>query len=190
MHRDEVESSAWEALQVWRERRTVHAIYCAKAWRSGYFLALMFKVGTATFERTVMTMLNTICDYVYARFVKRKLQKYDLQTLNDSGKVFCHFTEARYSTDVTFQQANRPIGNMQEARSYFSGKHKLHGYIREAAVLPNGIAVHATAHHPGAASDLQIFRDHIVKHREILRKHGEEHSLDDTYKMHNKYPNI
>lgn len=47
------------------------------------------------------------------------------------GNKFKYYSTVRYATDVNFQQADRPSGNMQEGRVYISGKHKLHGFIVE-----------------------------------------------------------
>ena len=43
----------------------------------------------------------------------------------DNRRAFKSFPYARYATDVTFQQAIRPMGVMQEGKTYFSGLHKL-----------------------------------------------------------------
>ena len=55
------------------------------------FLALMFKLGSGTFERTMINMLNTVCDYAYDRYVTKVLRKYDIQTNQDGGDVFRNF---------------------------------------------------------------------------------------------------
>ena len=125
------------------------------------FLALMFKVKAPTFERMMIAMLDIVSDFAYERYVVRMIDKYDIETLMDSSSQFQYYPFARYATDVTFQNANRPTGNMFEARPYYSAKHKLHGYKSESSVLPNGIAVHMSVHHPGNTSDLQIFRSNI-----------------------------
>jgi len=63
--------------------------------------------------------------------------------------------------DVTFQQANRPSGNMQEGKKYFSGKHHLYGYKFELSVRPNGLASAYSQHHPGSVADITILESRL-----------------------------
>ena len=91
---------------------------------------------------------------------------------------------------MTSQHANRPCGNIDDAKPYDSAKDKLYGFKTEASVLPNGIAVHITAHCPGATSDLEVFRRYITRHRDLLRKRGSELDVLDTSRGSDKYPNL
>lgn len=82
-----------------------------------------------------------------------------MEKLRKENQVFKNFKYARYATDVTFQQSFRPSGSIEEGKAYFSGKHKLYGYKVEVSVLPNGMAIGATRHYPGAVSDLRICQE-------------------------------
>ena len=83
--------------------------------------------------------------------------------------TFDNHKHALYATDVTFQVKNRPSGNHEESKLYFSKKHGLYGYKIEYSVLPNGFAICSTEHHPGHKHDLEIFRDNTSFHEEALR---------------------
>ncbi|DAZ92542.1 TPA: hypothetical protein N0F65_012772 [Lagenidium giganteum] len=71
-----------------------------------------------------------------------------------SGRAFQHHYQARYATDVTFQQANKPVADYGEAMRYFSSKHKLYGMKTE----------------PGSVADFTIFRDNLHVHHGLLAK--------------------
>lgn len=82
--------------------------------------------------------------------------------LNDTHLT--HSSTARYSTDITFQQAKQPSGNIQEQNLYFCGKHKLYGYEVEVSVSPNGVVILKSNHHPGCISDRNILHRMRDKH--------------------------
>lgn len=153
-------------------------------------LARVFGLKAPTFERIVIVMLRTVSALAYERYVAQMLHKYNMAYLIEKQQTFAHFPFARYATDATFHHTNRPTGNMQESKQYYSGKHKLYGYKSEASVLPNGIAVMISSHYKGATSDLDMFRRHACQHRGMLRKHGEEHGIIDSGKLSDKYPNL
>lgn len=46
-----------------------------------------------------------------------------LRKLRNDASTFRHFNYAQYVTDVIFQQANRPFGNMAKGKRYSPGKH-------------------------------------------------------------------
>ena len=106
-------------------------------------------------------------------------------TLQEHGKTFKNYKYARYATDVTFQQSNRPTGNMQEGKKYFSGKHKLYGYKTEVSVLRIGLAINYTAHYPGSVSDIDIFKNNINFHKKALIK---EFTVDDFGELSVEFP--
>lgn len=64
-----------------------------------------------------------------------------MRELRDSNQTFSRFSHALYATNVTFQQAYRPNVSLKEGKIYFSGKHKLYGYVVEVSVLPNGLKI-------------------------------------------------
>lgn len=81
-----------------------------------------------------------------------------MRKLIQRNTLFKTYKLARYATDVAFQQNNRPSGNHEEAKKFFSGKHKLNRYKSEVSVLPHGLAVSVSKHYPGSVSDIDIFK--------------------------------
>ncbi len=112
-----------------------------------------------------------------------------MKRLADDGTLFSHHPRARYATDVTFQQSNRPGCNLQEAKKYFSGKYKLYGYKLEVSVMPNGLAAMCSGHYPGSVSDIDIFSDMIANHKEAIKKRPCDEGIADIAPLHHKYPN-
>ena len=106
----------------------------------------IFGVKGPTFERMIVKYVNIVSEYLYNYLVETEARRFSLSDIEEKGKGFHHYPFAKYATDVTFQQSNRPLGNHQESKVYFSGKHKLYGYKCEVWVLPIGIACHATGH--------------------------------------------
>ena len=51
-----------------------------------------------------------------------------MERLVKEKSTFKHYKFALSATDVTFQNANRPCGNHEEAKGYFSNKYKQYGY--------------------------------------------------------------
>lgn len=103
-----------------------------------------------------------------------------MYSMDSPWKTFSNFKYARYATDVTFHQTNRPTGNMQEGKEYYSGKHKLYGYKTEVSVLPNGQAIGCTKPYPGSVSDIDIFFANEDFHFASLSKQGDEAEMADT----------
>lgn len=87
-----------------------------------------------------------------------------------NNQTFRNVPYARYATDVTFQQSNRPAGNHEEALSCFFKTHKLYGYKVEVSVLPNGLALGAIKHFRGKLQDIDIIRENIVFHDAQLKR--------------------
>lgn len=57
------------------------------------------------------------------------------------GSIFEIFPNARHATDVTFQQLNRPVGNMQERRKLSSDKNKFCGLKFDVSIISTGFAI-------------------------------------------------
>ena len=79
---------------------------------------------------------------------------------------------------------------MDEEKPYYSLKYKLNGYKFEAAILPDGIAVHVSSHCSGAKSGLEIFRPHIDKHGDLLRKWGVDLETEETKTLRKAHPSL
>ncbi|ETV99080.1 hypothetical protein H310_08508 [Aphanomyces invadans] len=64
----------------------------------------------------------------------------------ERGRTFSNFPSALYCTDVKFQPSYRPTGRFDEAKHYYSGKHKLYGLKLEYSVAYPGVAVDLSKH--------------------------------------------
>lgn len=151
-------------------------------------LARIFAMKSQSFERLVTRMLTLLSDHIYEDFVVEVGKMYTMDRLQLDECRFTNFKEARYATDVTFQQSFRPSGSIEEGKRYYSGKHKLYGYKVEVSVLPNGLAAGSTLHYPGSVSDLEILQRNKDWHlRESSKKQGDS-DVADIGLMTDKYP--
>lgn len=114
--------------------------------------------------------MKAISDYLFKRCVQRVEKKRTMLQSRGESTLFHSFDSARYAADATFQQSSRPTGNISEDKAYFSGKHKLYGYRVEVFVLPSGLRIGCTAHHPGSVADLDIFRKNEAFHEEASER--------------------
>eukprot|EP01121_Diplochlamys_sp_Union-15-3_P019086 TRINITY_DN7098_c0_g3_i1.p1 TRINITY_DN7098_c0_g3~~TRINITY_DN7098_c0_g3_i1.p1 ORF type:complete len:100 (+),score=21.66 TRINITY_DN7098_c0_g3_i1:321-620(+) len=64
------------------------------------------------------------------------------------------FPDAMFIIDVTFQQSYRPKLSFDEARNWFSGKHKQYGIKTQTIHAMSGAVVHFISGIPGADHDL------------------------------------
>lgn len=139
----------------------------------------VFEIKTPTFDRMITGFLPVAAKVLCERFVEPVAQAYSMQCLEEGNTRFQYFPTAIEAIDVTFQQANRPSGNMQEGKKYFSGKHKLYGYKVEVAVRPNGFAAAFSPHYPGSVSDISIMSRRIEEHRFRTEKADEDKDMTD-----------
>ena len=133
-----------------------------------------------------MTMMVT--PFAYATYVERAAEKLKMSWIFVDQSQFRVYGMARYATDVTFQQSNRPRGNHEEAKGYFSGKHKMYGYKTEVSVLPNGIALGASRYYMGSISDVDIFYENMGWHKAEHRKSPEERNVTDVGPLIERFP--
>ena len=134
------------------------------------FLARVFSIKAPNFERVVLRFVTLFSETIYDKFVLSGLLTFDMASLQNSGRCFKNYPCDRYATDVTFQQAYRPSGAMEEGKKFYSGKHKIYGYKVEVSVLPIGIAVDGTDHYPGSIADIDIFYNNLEYHKSALSK--------------------
>jgi len=152
-------------------------------------LAQPFKIKGPTFERMITRFLPIICSKLHKLFVADVASTYTFDELDSEKKLFKGFKFAVEAVDVTFQQANRPSGNMQEGKRYFSGKHKLYGYKMELTVRSNGLASSYSKHYPGSVSDFNIFQQRLEKHKKRLKKTEDDEDYTDNCDGSEEWPN-
>ena len=154
------------------------------------FLARIFHIKAPTFERLVTKFVSIFSEPLFDKCVLEPHVHYTMSKLSQSKKLFKNYPCARYAKDVTFQQANRPSGSLEEGKKYDSGKHKVYGYKVEVSVLPIGIAVHCTDHYPGSIADIEIFYKNLDFHDVGLAKSEKKAARDglDSGPLKQEYP--
>ncbi len=121
--------------------------------------------------RLITGFVNKIVDMCVKHFVMCVAKLSTMTAPGECETLFKSFPYALEAIDVTFQEANRPTGNMQEGKVYFSGKHKLYRYKVQVAVRPNGLASAFSRHYPGSISDI---KNYVSPHYAASKNNGEE----------------
>ena len=150
-----------------------------KHGRQWDYLRRLFGVSGPTFERTVMTFIDVVNEELYESLVLNLGESWTIMRMIQMHQTFKTFKFCRYATNVTFQQAYRPSGTMEEGKRYFSGKHKLYGYKVEVSVLPNGLAIGCSDHYPGSVADIDIMRKMEDFHTDAMSKKDGELDIAD-----------
>ena len=109
--------------------------------------------------------------------------------LREKGMTFKNFPEALYATDVKFFPGHKPIGEHNQVKNYFSGKHHFYGQKAEASVLPTGLACNWTEPVPGATHDKAIFETNLEYHLEATKKTTAELAEVDRGEGARSHPN-
>ena len=131
----------------------------SRHWGECDYMRGMCRVKGAVFQRLMESFSHVVSPLVYERQLTDPAGIVTVTVLPNKTKHFKHHPYAFYATDVTFQQRNRPFGNHQASKRYFSAEHKLYGYNVEVSVFPNGLALGSSLHRLGSVSDLTIFRE-------------------------------
>ena len=149
----------------------------------------MFQIKSPSFIRLIQGFMDKIYEFPVKRFVRKCDERFSMNEMDENNQLFKHFPFCLKAIDVTFQQANRPSGNMQEGKVSFSGKHKLYMFKVEVAMRPNGFASAFSKHYPGSTSDLDIMHDRLEIHKRQLQKRDEGNELEDEFFMSEKFQN-
>ncbi|ETW01730.1 hypothetical protein H310_06335 [Aphanomyces invadans] len=128
-----------------------------------------------TFAKMVQRVLDLVEPVLFEHYVKPPSMTEQVRKDHD----FENFPSALYCTDVKFQPSYRPTGRFDEAKHYFSGKHKLYGLKLEVSVAYPGFAVAVSDHSPGSVSDVSMFYNRGKIHRKMLRKSNTEMDIAD-----------
>jgi len=151
------------------------------------FLGRLFRIKGPTFERMIIKFLKLFSDFVFDELVEKVSEFWSMERCKEEGKLFRNFPYARYATDATFQQTNRPSGTMHEGKVYCSGKHKLYAYKFEVSVLSNGLAVGCSKHYPGSVADIDILSKNLAFHKSVTWKTEPEKEEDDGGLLNEEY---
>ena len=114
--------------------------------------------------------MEKIHDFCVRTFVTESAEKIDIDYYLERKCSFKNFPFVLQAVDITFQQSNRPSGNMQEGKVYFFGKHKLYSFKFEVAVRANGVASAFSKHYSGSASDITILSEKVSEDQTRLEK--------------------
>ena len=79
-------------------------------------LARVFSMKGPTFEGLVTRFVSLISQFVFDCFVEKVGELNKISDLRTSQQNLKSFPEAPYATDVTFQQAFRPSGSIEEGK--------------------------------------------------------------------------
>ncbi|KAJ8577028.1 hypothetical protein ON010_g2179 [Phytophthora cinnamomi] len=151
-------------------------------------LASTFNMKAPTFEKKVVHFLDILSPFLFKIYVDHAERDRTMRREVLEGHAFQHYPEARYAVGVTFQQANMPGGTQQERASYYSKKHKLHGYKTEVSVLPTGLAINCSRHYKGSEADITIFRKNKAFHVAAATKPATDDSMADDGPLRETYP--
>ena len=118
--------------------------------------------------------------YLLLKKVRHQHNSYSihLSNINDGKQSRPSSSDATFRTfnrplawiNVTFQEVNRPTGNTQEDKIYYSGKHKLYGYEVEVAARPIGLSSRFSPQYSVYVPDIHIMSNRSAKHEQRLRK--------------------
>lgn len=122
------------------------------------FNATIFSIKGPTFERMIVPLIDKVLPTLFEVCVEKCFWSYSMMRMVADNVLFKFHKYDRYATDVTFHHANRPAGNHQESKHYFSNKHKIYGYKTEVSVVPNGLAIGCIDHRQRSVADVVIIR--------------------------------
>lgn len=112
-----------------------------------------FRISKSHLQRIVDRTIQEITPVLYGRFVEDV--EADIPDEDDE------FPNARYVMDVTFQPIWTPLGNYNERKRFYSGKHKQYGLKTQCIHDRSGRLVHCVSGIPGSVHDLTIARQNI-----------------------------
>ncbi|KAE8995647.1 hypothetical protein PR002_g19556 [Phytophthora rubi] len=138
----------------------------------------MFDMYPSPFQKMVKKFVTMLDPCLCQIFVLDEEGRSTMRHLTLTGKTFANVPCARYATDVTFQQADRPVGGYNDAKTYFSGKHHLYGLKVEVSVIPTGVAINCTDWEAGSMADISIFRANKHFHTSAMQKRPGEDTIN------------
>lgn len=105
------------------------------------FMERILNMKWPTFERMITCFSKTISNTSFCSWIQSRHERYLISRMIEGKRVFLNHPYCRYPVDVTFQQSNRPSGNLEDVKAFFLGKQKLYGYKTEVSVMENGQAI-------------------------------------------------
>ncbi|KAE9275522.1 hypothetical protein PF008_g29332 [Phytophthora fragariae] len=165
---------------------TLAALKHCGSWETA---STMFEMDLSPFQKMVKKFVTMLDPCLYQIFVLDEEERSTTRHLTLTGNTFANFPCARYATDVTFQQADRPVGGYNDAKTFFSGKHHLYGLKVEVSVIPTGVAINCTDWEKGSIADISIFRANKQFHTSAMQKRPGEDTINDQGPQADRYQN-
>jgi len=138
-------------------------------------LCVTFNVTQSVIQAKISRMLKIVSGPLIQHFIRKIYREEQVRT----NIRFPDFGEAVAVIDCTVQKINRPKMSFQEAKGFFSDKHKMYCLKKETVHAPNGEAMYVSNYYLGAVHDFTIFKDSIEKHKDYLTKTPEEVPIND-----------
>lgn len=130
-----------------------------KHGREWPFFASIFKKHIYSFEKTMMRVLFAIVSDLEIRFiVDARKSCCTMKDLASSRQRSKYIRLTLCVTNIKFYHSNRPHGNHQKSKPYFSRKHHSCGIKKDVAVSPRGLAILISPQYPGGMLEVTIFR--------------------------------
>jgi len=132
----------------------------------GFFFAL-HKRNAQLNVRAVLEVLDTLDAFPFDR------PRRDRRRLSTAGQVMTAFPQVRLVIDAKEQRVQRPQGDFDAQKPYYSGKKKAHTLKSQIAVDPGGRIESVSASVPGGAThDVNLLRQSGLLDR-LAQGHGE-----------------
>ena len=90
----------------------------------GLSLVHLFNMKSTTFMRIICRFMEKLRPFAVKRYVGNYAQMFSMSVFHENQTMFQNFLCALEVIDVTFQEFNRPSGNMSEENDTFPGKIK------------------------------------------------------------------
>lgn len=74
-------------------------------------LGKMFNIKGSTFEKLIIGHIKVLSQPLFELMVTDTEENMSMNYVANKNRLFKEFPFARYTTDVAFQQSNRPMGN-------------------------------------------------------------------------------
>ncbi|KAE9100205.1 hypothetical protein PF010_g14900 [Phytophthora fragariae] len=156
---------------------TLAALKHCGSWETA---SAMFDMYPSPFQKMLKKFVTMLDPCLCQIFELDEEGRSTIRHLTLTGKTFANVPCARYATDVTFQQADRPVGGYNDAKMYYSGKHHLYGLKVEVSVIPTGVAINCTDWEAGSMADISIFRANKHFHTPAMQKRPGEDTINCT----------
>ncbi len=129
-----------------------------------------FSISKAQINRIISTTVPVIFPILYLKYSSNSTDHQEYE----------EFSDTLFVMDVTIQKIWKPLGNFQERKQYYSGKHKLYGLKTLTFHHRNGFVLACWSGVPGAVHDSVIANDNHMALKKIIENEdrmGEESKI-------------